>query len=504
MHPQLVVGGTTPPAEDLSVFLRASPNVLIGTPGRLLALLASPHVHAPQTSFEALVLDEADRLLDLGFKDELQRILMRLPKQRRTGLFSASVSEAVDQLIRVGLRNPVRVNVRVKAAARGRVDGEGDGDGTVDRRTPASLQISYIVVPPAHKLPAVTALLERLAPPPQKTILYLSTCFAVDYFQHILPTLLPSQVVIPLHGKLADQVRRRNFAKFAASTTPSVLLTTDVAARGLDVPAVDVVIQFDPPSDPKTFIHRCGRAGRAGRKGLAVTLLTPGREEDYVEFMRVRQTPLGVLRSPDVCTSAATAADATTQRVRALVLADRALHDRAQRGFVSWVRAYSKHAARSIFRTADLPWDQLAAAWGLLRLPRMPELQTWPGDRGLGLTVDWDALRYRDKTRERARQAQLRAAAADAHTGPAAPNAGGGQRRSKRQHNAPWSRQRDQAAVRTQRRDKKHVKRANARTAHMTADQRGEQDALNAMIAQVRAHTAAGADAEAEWRGFSD
>jgi len=124
--PQLLLGGQTTPAQDLSRFLKDSPNLLISTPGRLLELLSSPYVHCPQSSFEALVLDEADRLLDLGFKEDLQKILGRLPKQRRTGLFSASVSEAVDQLVRVGLRNPVRIAVKVKTA----IDGE-------DARTPA-------------------------------------------------------------------------------------------------------------------------------------------------------------------------------------------------------------------------------------------------------------------------------------------------------------------------------------------------------------------------------
>lgn len=125
---QLLVGGANTPFEDLKSFLEHSPNLLISTPGRLLEILSSPHVHCPQSSFEVLVLDEADRLLDLGFKDDLQKILGKLPKQRRAGLFSASVSEALDQIIRVGLRNPVKISVRVK----------GTG-GQEDQRTPARL-----------------------------------------------------------------------------------------------------------------------------------------------------------------------------------------------------------------------------------------------------------------------------------------------------------------------------------------------------------------------------
>ncbi len=128
---QLLLGGTTTPAQDLSQFLQRSPTLLVATPGRLLELISSTHVHCPQSSFEVLVLDEADRLLDLGFKDDLQKIFARLPKQRRTGLFSASVSEAVGELVRAGSRNPVKIAVRVK--------GQKSGE---DQKTPARYDIS--------------------------------------------------------------------------------------------------------------------------------------------------------------------------------------------------------------------------------------------------------------------------------------------------------------------------------------------------------------------------
>lgn len=123
---QLLVGGDTSTSQDLSSFLKNSPSLLVATPGRLLELLSSPHVKFTQSSFEIFVLDEADRLLDLGFREDLQKILGRLPKQRRTGLFSASVSEAVGEIVRVGLRNPVKITVKVKGA-----------NGGQDRRTPS-------------------------------------------------------------------------------------------------------------------------------------------------------------------------------------------------------------------------------------------------------------------------------------------------------------------------------------------------------------------------------
>jgi ATP-dependent RNA helicase DDX55/SPB4 len=493
--PQLLLGGSVTPAQDLSAFLKRSPNILIGTPGRLLELLRSPHVHCPQSSFDALVMDEADRLLDLGFKEDLQKIISRLPKQRRTGLFSASMSEAVDQLIRVGLRNPVRIAVKVKARAA--PNGSGEDGKIEDKRTPASLQMSYLVTPASHKIPAMRQILAALQPQPQKSILYLATCFSVDYFQHVLPEVLQGYAIIPLHGKHPDKVRRKNFNKFVDSVTPSILLTTDVAARGLDIPSVDLVFQLDPPSDPKTFIHRCGRAGRAGRRGLAVTLLTPGREEDYVEFLQVRQTPISPLTSLEIKVTPQQA-EATTAKIRNLVRKDRALFDKAQRGFVSWVRAYSKHTASSIFPVAFLDWKELGDAWGLLTLPAMPELKKWDGDRRLGQDLDLASFAYKDKARETQRLAELEQEKAE----------GAKKRQHKKEdrEKSAWTEQKENRATKELRREKKKAKREHERVSKLTDEERKEEERLQGMIEQMRVKVTKqeADDKAAEFEGFSD
>jgi ATP-dependent RNA helicase DDX55/SPB4 len=495
--PQLLLGGSVTPAQDLSRFLKSSTNVLIGTPGRLLELLSSPHVHCSQTSFDALVLDEADRLLDLGFKDDLQKILARLPKQRRTGLFSASVSEAVDQLIRVGLRNPVRIAVKIKARAAVNA-ATGELGAIEDKKTPASLQMSYLTLPASQKLPAIKKVLSSLQPQPQKSIMYLATCFSVDYFQHVLPEVFKGFTIIPLHGKHPDKVRRRNFEKFVGSVTPSILLTTDVAARGLDIPSVDLVLQLDAPSDPKTFIHRCGRAGRAGRKGLAITFLTPGREEDYIEFLRVRQTPISPLTTPEIEVMSKDAEE-MSNKIRKVVKSDRALFDKAQRGFVSWVRAYSKHTASSIFRVADLDWTELGNAWGLLKLPSMPELKKWEGDRSLGVTMDFATYAYKDKAREQQRQTE--------QTEYEATKAEGKKRYVTEDKKASaWTQQKDAKATKEQRRGKKAARREHDRVAALTEDERKEEVRLKDMIEQMRKQVAEkkAQDAADEFEGFSD
>lgn len=128
--------------------------------------------------------------------------------------------------------------------------------------TQHSLQMSYLITPASHKFPAVSKILSALEPSPSKTIIFLSTCAAVDYFQHVLSTLpalnRQSFTLVPLHGKHPAKARNKNLAAFVNASTPSILLTTDVAARGLDIPQTDLVIQVDPPSDPKVFLHRCG------------------------------------------------------------------------------------------------------------------------------------------------------------------------------------------------------------------------------------------------------
>lgn len=355
-----------------------------------------------------------------------------------------------------------------------------------------SLQLSYLVTRPSHKLPALSRLLAALSPTPQKTIVYLSTCAAVDYFQHILPVLLPSSfALLPLHGKHLPKVRQKNFSAFVDAVSPSILLTTDVAARGLDVREVDLVVQLDPPADPKVFLHRCGRAGRAGRRGLAVVFLHPGREERYVEFLAIRKTPVERLAVPHITVDEAEA-ERACHRIRQRVLEDRATHDKAQRAFVSWVRAYRKHQASSIFRVEELEWGDLAKGWGLLKLPRMPELkgreagggvQNTTAEAGgagtqvtvdLGVDVDFNTYAYRDRHRELARLTK-----ASASSAPREPC-------TIQSANQPWSQRISQKSVREQRREKKRTRREKEAWSRKTEKEKDEARELEGMVEAVR------------------
>ena len=202
------------------------------------------------------------------------------------------------------------------------------------RADQTSLQIGYMVVPAREKLlQTIRLITHSVRQNLVKSILYFPTCAMVDYFYPIFSHLpsLSSHKLISLHGQLPPSVRQKNFTLFCSLETPCVLLTTDVAARGLDVPNVDLVIQLDPPQDPKNFAHRCGRAGRAGREGKAVVLLYQGREEEYVDLLRVRGMPVEPIQRIDVDADRTDdeAIDGLVGKFRKFVLTDRAFHDKA-------------------------------------------------------------------------------------------------------------------------------------------------------------------------------
>lgn len=341
------------------------------------------------------------------------------------------------------------------------------------------MQMTYLTVPALHKFPALKKILSSVQPTPQKTIFFVSTCTGVDYLAAILPSILGNEYsLIPLHGKHPATVRQKNFNAYVNSQTPAILLTTDVASRGLDIPSVDLVVQLDPPADPKTFIHRCGRAGRAGRRGISVVLLHPGREEDYVSFLEVRKTPVTAFPYPIEITDEDAAA--ATETARKIALKDRAYHDRGQKAFVSWLRSYSKHQASSIFRVADLDWEGLGKSWGLLKLPKMPELRNFTGDRTLGVKIDWDNYTYKDKQREARRKEAL----AEYQNGTAEDN----QQSNKRpaSESVAWSDKLENKNKKAKRKDQKKAKQDHARWERMTEEEKQKVRETETMLAEIK------------------
>jgi ATP-dependent RNA helicase DDX47/RRP3 len=235
-----------------SIALGKKPHVVVATPGRLLDHLENTKGFSLR-QLKYLVMDEADRLLDLDFGPILDKILKILPKDgRRTYLFSATMSSKVESLQRASLSSPLRVSV-----------------STDKYQTVSTLLQSYVFFPHKHKDVYLVYLLNELAG--QTAIIFTRTVNETQRLAIFLRLLGFS--AIPLHGQLSQNARLGALNKFRAGSR-SILVATDVAARGLDIPSVDVVFNFDLPPDSKTYIHRVGRTARAGKSGNAISLVT--------------------------------------------------------------------------------------------------------------------------------------------------------------------------------------------------------------------------------------
>ncbi|XP_077353259.1 ATP-dependent RNA helicase DDX55 [Festucalex cinctus] len=384
----LMIGGNNP-MEDVEKFKENGANIVIATPGRLEDMFRRKgdgvDLASSVKSLDVLVLDEADRLLDMGFENSLNAILSFLPKQRRTGLFSATQTQELEKLVRAGLRNPVRVAVKEKGVA----------DGAT-RRTPSTLRNYYTVCRAEDKFNQLVAFLRQHKH--QKQLVFFSTCACVEYFGRALETLVRKVPVHCIHGKMK---RKRNqiFADFRALKS-GVLVCTDVMARGIDIPDVNWVLQYDPPSSGSAFVHRCGRTARIGHRGNALVFLLP-MEESYVDFLSINQ------KCPLQKMSAVSDVVDVLPKVQALAQADRAIFERGMKAFVSYVQAYAKHECSLIFRVKDLDFPSVARGFALLRLPKMPELRGKSFPDFQPAPLDTEAIRYKDKQREKLRQNML-------------------------------------------------------------------------------------------------
>uniref|UniRef100_A0A3Q0RHB3 ATP-dependent RNA helicase n=1 Tax=Amphilophus citrinellus TaxID=61819 RepID=A0A3Q0RHB3_AMPCI len=385
----LLIGGTNP-VEDVEKFKDKGANIVIATPGRLEDMFRRKSdgldLASSVKSLDVLVLDEADRLLDMGFEASLNTILGYLPKQRRTGLFSATQTQELEKLVRAGLRNPVRITVKEKGLA----------TAAAAQKTPSRLSNYYTICRAEDKFNNLVAFLRQHKH--EKLLVFFSTCACVEYYGRALEMLVKKVTIHCIHGKMKHK-RNSIFADFRKLKS-GILVCTDVMARGIDIPDVNWVLQYDPPSSASAFVHRCGRTARIGNYGNALVFLLP-MEQSYVNFLSINQKcPLQKM-SPvkDVVD--------VLPKVKAMALKDRAMFERGMKAFVSYVQAYAKHECSLIFRTKDLDFACLARGFALLRLPRMPELKDKTFPDFTETTVDTDTIRYKDKNREKQRQKAL-------------------------------------------------------------------------------------------------
>uniref|UniRef100_A0A8C9ZA82 ATP-dependent RNA helicase DDX54 n=1 Tax=Sander lucioperca TaxID=283035 RepID=A0A8C9ZA82_SANLU len=246
----LILGGDR--MDDQFAALHENPDIIIGTPGRLMHVVSEMNLKLQ--SVEYVVFDEADRLFEMGFAEQLQEIIRRLPDTRQTLLFSATLPKLLVEFARAGLTEPVLI----------RLD--------VDSKLSDQIKLSFFHVRMDDKQALLLYLLRNVVKPQEQTVVFVATKHHVEYIKELLTS--EGVECAYIYSALDQTARKINIGKFVHRKA-MVLIVTDVAARGIDIPMLDNVINYNFPSKPKLFLHRVGRVGRAGRSGIAYSLICP-------------------------------------------------------------------------------------------------------------------------------------------------------------------------------------------------------------------------------------
>jgi ATP-dependent RNA helicase DDX10/DBP4 len=339
----LVIGGK-PLQEERERLGRM--NILVATPGRMLQ-------HMDQTAefeignLQMLVLDEADRIMDMGFQGTVDAIVEHLPKARQTLLFSATQTKKVSDLARLSLRDPEFVSAHEGA----------------DSATPSTLQQNYVLTPLPEKLDTLWSFIR--ANLKKKILVFLSSGKQVRFLYEALRHLQPGLPLLHLLGR-QKQTARLDITRRFSSSKNACLLATDVAARGLDFPAVDWVVQVDCPEDADTYIHRVGRTARYEHKGRAVLFLDPSEEAGMLRALEKKKVAIEKINVRQKKMQ-----NTIKNQLQNMCFKDPELKYLGQKCFVSYVRSVYVQRDKDIFKIKELDLESYASSLGLPGTPNV-------------------------------------------------------------------------------------------------------------------------------------
>ncbi|KAL8382095.1 hypothetical protein RB595_006064 [Gaeumannomyces hyphopodioides] len=320
-------------------------NILICTPGRMLQ-------HLDQTagfdvdSLQMLVLDEADRIMDLGFQSAVDALVEHLPRDRQTLLFSATQSRKVSDLARLSLKEPEYVAVHEAAAA----------------ATPATLQQHYIVTPLPDKLDTLWGFIK--ANLKSKMIVFLSSGKQVRFVYESFRHMQPGMPLLHLHGRQKQLARLEVTSRFG-SMKNACLFATDVVARGVDFPAVDWVVQVDAPEDADTYIHRVGRTARYESQGRAILFLDPSEEKGMVARLEQKKVPIQKVHVKDKKKKS------IQEELQSMCWKQHDIKYLGQKAFISYARSVHLQKDKEIFKFKELDLEGFAKSIGLAGAPQI-------------------------------------------------------------------------------------------------------------------------------------
>lgn len=344
----LVIGGKSLKEEQDPL---TKMNIVVCTPGRILQHLSQTAAFNVDT-LKMLVLDEADRILDMGFQREVDAILDYLPRERQTMLFSATQTKRVSDLARLSLQDPAYISVHEAAS----------------NATPQSLQQNYTLTPLPQKIDTLWSFLQSAKK--AKILVFLSSAKQVRFVYEAFRKMQPGIPLLHLHGRQKQMARLDITRKFASSQA-SCLFATDVAARGLDFPAVDWVVQVDCPEDADTYIHRVGRTARYNRAGRAVLLLDPSEEEGMLKRLEHKKVPMERINVRQKKQTS------ITSQLANLCFRDPQLKYLGQKAFTSYAKSIYVQKDKDVFKLENLKLEEFASSLGL---PGAPRIKFMKGD----------------------------------------------------------------------------------------------------------------------------
>lgn len=338
----ILMGGANRKGEEVK--LQKGVNLLIATPGRLIDHLEGTKGFVFR-NLKSLVIDEADRILEVGFEEQMKKIISILPSEgRQSMLFSATQTNKVSDLARMSLRpGPILIDV----------------DKTENTSTVSTLTQGYVVCLSDRRFLLLYTFLKKNIK--KKMIVFFSSCRSVKYHAELLNYI--DVPVLDLHGNQKQQKRTATFMEFRNAET-GILLCTNVAARGLDIPRVDWIIQYDPPDDPRDYIHRVGRTARAGNAGKSLMFLLPS-ELGFLRYLKEAKVPLNEYTFP------ANKISNIQSQLETLLQKNYHLWQSAKEGYRSYLQAYASYSHKKIFDVNQLDLTKVGRSFGLTVPPRV-------------------------------------------------------------------------------------------------------------------------------------
>ncbi|XP_020584973.1 DEAD-box ATP-dependent RNA helicase 27 [Phalaenopsis equestris] len=354
----MVIGGAARRGE--AEHLAKGVNIVVATPGRLLDHLQNTKGFIYK-NLKCLIIDEADRILEQNFEDDMRQILKRLPEDRQTALFTATQTKEVEDFAKLTFKEaPVYIGV-------------DDGRSKI---TVEGLQQGYCVVPSNKRFLVLYAFLKKNLS--KKVMVFFSSCNSVKFHAELLKYIQID--CYDIHGKQKQQKRTTTFFDFCKASK-GILLCTDVAARGLDIPSVDWILQYDPPDEPKEYVHRVGRTARGeGAEGNALLFLLP-EELKFVSYLiaanvPVKQYEFSEKKVPNL-----------QSQLEKLVGENYYLLQSAKEAYRSYILAYNSHSMKLIFNVHHLNLQDVAASFCFRSPPK------------INLNLESSASKFRKKMR---------------------------------------------------------------------------------------------------------